>query len=162
MVSFFEDKVERRYNYSASAFYTFHKILRQHQGRRYLAHNQYITIIADILLSVADALVEHPIEFVAPNRMGRYYLEAIKTRNRKFMDWDQYHKTKEFRRHLVPITRGYSYKMRWYKQKSDRFRGNMRYYKYRPSMNTKLGVRKMYKDIYLRQNDPYRMDFERM
>lgn len=163
MDSVFLNKIDRRSHYHSNTFHTFHKLWREYKGLEPMEHRKYIRALADIMTTIMQALIDHPIDFVAPYRSGRYYIEAVKiSAKRKFMDWEKYNSTKKFHRRLIPLTKGYTYRMRWGKSREDRYTGNMKYYKYRPSEHSVRGIKRLFVTIYKLQNDPYKRDFERM
>lgn len=161
--SIFLGQIEERAHYQANAFYLFHKKLREIDGKEPMEFRQYIKTLTILMGSIMNAIIEHPVEYVAPSRGGKYFIEAVKTKKpAKFMDWEKYNETKKYSRYLVPLLRGYTYRMRWAKYRKDKYMGHMRFYKFRPCLNVKRGVKRLFRLIHDLRNDPYRMDFERM
>jgi hypothetical protein len=164
--SIFLGKVPIKPHYPANSFFTFHRLLRESQGMEPIEFNRYIKVMVAIMGSIIKALIDHPVEYIAPSRGGKYFIEAIKVKRvRKSFNWKKHREEGVLERYKFPITRFHSYRMRWKKYRRDRFAGNMKFYKFRPTVTVKdhnVTMVDLFKKILELQNDPYQRDYERM
>jgi hypothetical protein len=115
--------------------------------------------------AVYQALVDKDVDYIAPNMMGVYKISASYKTSPKFViDWKEYNKTGKIRRRRYRLRGNRIHFFKWEKKRYDQFRGNLRYYNFKPfdNIRSRMGKSILIREIIERADDPYRLDFERL
>lgn len=159
------DKTEVKLRYTISHFADYMNSLLKDSDFQFRSKSHAKQVMEALFSAVYRAMVAKDVDFIVPYNLGTYKISASYVKKPKFIiDWGYYRKTQKIVRKRYSLKSNRYHFFKWCKNRHDKFRGNMRFYSFKPVKNrfTMKGEAIMIQEILDRAKDPYRLDFERI
>jgi hypothetical protein len=127
---------------------------------------EYNKIAKRILWKINRMLIEYPIDFCPPGRVGMYVIKAIKVKESiKPIDWEEFNISRRIIKRRIKLSKGYTYRFRWLKSKNSTDFKNSNLYRFKlvqDPHNRMIGIRGLFAYVSKGMRDINAPNFERL